>query len=99
MAKVALAQFEGVDCIKHIWPMIITPKQMEKILGDIKEVPGLVLFTRVNDQISGVLITGFGKLRLPFLSLLDPVITAPGNFFGQKATGSLGHLKHPRVFI
>jgi len=85
MAKAALVQFEGADVMKHYWPMIRSPKQMDRILRDILDDPGLVLFTLVDDEIREVLLAGCRKHGLPVISVLDPIIDALGGFLGQKA--------------
>ena len=48
VAKAALVQFDGVETVKHFWPMVRTDAHLERILSDIASNPGLVLFTMVN---------------------------------------------------
>ncbi len=85
MSKAALVQFEGIDVKKHLWPMVRTPRQMEHILDDIRENPGLVMYTLVNPEIREVLTKHCTKAGLPTVSLLEPVINAFGSFFHMKA--------------
>lgn len=91
ITKAALVQFEGVEVHKHFWPMIRTPRQMQRIVDDIRENPGMVLYTLVNDEIRDVLLNGCKDLGLPSVSLLDPIIGAFGEYFGMKATSLPGH--------
>lgn len=90
VVKAALAQFEGVDVAKHYWPMIRSPKQMQRVMVDISERPGLVLYTLVNDTIREVLQERCRALGLVSVSVLDPVIQALQPFLGTKATGRPG---------
>lgn len=85
MSKAALVQFEGIDVKKHLWPMVRTPRQMEHLIEDIKENPGLVMYTLINPDIRGVLTDHCTKAGLPTVSLLEPVIDAFGEFFRMKA--------------
>ena len=44
MAKAALAQFDGVETMKHFWPMVRGEGHLTRILNEIGQNPGLVLF-------------------------------------------------------
>lgn len=90
MAKAALVQFEGIDVSKHFWPMVRTARQMENIIDDIKEHPGLVMYTLINPEIRGVLTSHCKSAGLPSVSLLEPVIDAFGEFFHKKASALPG---------
>ncbi len=58
VARACLVQFEGVEPIEHVWSLIRTKGQMAKVLGRIKENPGPVLFTLVNEPLRDQLIEG-----------------------------------------
>lgn len=90
MTKAALAQFEGVRAHKHLWPMIRTPKQMARIMEDIAERPGLVMYTLVNHGIRDVLVQKCKDFSLPHISVLDPVIDALAKHLGAKSRGLPG---------
>lgn len=90
MAKAALVQFEGIETVKHFWPMVRTAAQMERIMQDIAEKPGMVLYTLVNKEIRAALVHGCTQLKLPMVSVLDPVIEALGEFLGAQATAQPG---------
>ncbi len=82
----ALVQFEGVNVAKHFWPLIRTAAQMERLMADIKEQPGLVMYTLVNPDIRDTLEKSCKDASLPVLSILDPVINLLGSYFGQTAS-------------
>ena len=90
MAKAALAQFESVEAEKHLWPMIRTPRQIAGIMEFISERPGLVMYTLVNDEIRAALTGHCTKLKIPHVSVLDPVIEALAQFLGAQARGLPG---------
>lgn len=50
IAKAALAQYDDVETIRHFWPMVRTEAHLERILQEISQNPGLVLFTLVNSE-------------------------------------------------
>jgi hypothetical protein len=90
VAKAALAQFKGSEPIKHLWPMVRNVRQMERILEEIEKKPGLVMFTLVNEDIREVLVKGCGHLNIPYIPVMDAVMTALGKFLGAKAEAKPG---------
>jgi len=87
----ALVQFEGVNVHKHYWPLVRSAMQMTRLMEDIAEHPGLVLYTLVNREIRDVLEKSCMEANLPVLSILGPVINLLGSYFGQKASRIPGH--------
>jgi regulator of PEP synthase PpsR (kinase-PPPase family) len=86
----ALVQFEGVNVHKHYWPLVRSAMQMQRLMEDIAEQPGLVMYTLVNKEIRKVLEKSCMEANLPVLSILDPVINLLGSYFGQKASHKPG---------
>ena len=93
IAKAALSQFDGVETIKHFWPMVRTEGHIERILSDITQNPGLVLFTLVNVDLRRTLETRCKALGLPTVAALDPVLDALSTMLGQEAKARPG-LQH-----
>lgn len=90
IAKAALAQFEGVETIKHFWPMIRGGANLERILEEIAQNPGLVLFTLVNPETRRTLEQRCRALGLPAVGAIDPVTDALSNMLGQTALARPG---------
>ena len=90
VAKAALAQFKGSEPIKHLWPMVRNARAMERILEEIEKKPGLVMFTLVNEDIREVLVKGCARLNMPYIPVMDAVMTALGKFLGEKAEAKPG---------
>jgi [pyruvate, water dikinase]-phosphate phosphotransferase / [pyruvate, water dikinase] kinase len=93
IAKAALSQFDGVETVKHFWPMVRTEGHIERILSDITRNPGLVLFTLVNHELRRTLETRCKALGLPTVAALDPVLDALSTMLGQEAKARPG-LQH-----
>ena len=51
IAKACLAQFDHVEVLQHLWPMVRSEGHLDRVLDDIERRPGLVLFTLVNSNI------------------------------------------------
>ena len=89
-AKAALAQFEGVDVIRHFWPMVRSQSHLDRILTDVAANPGLVLFTLVNPEIRQRLEERCRILGLPMVAALDSVTLALELLLNQQATARPG---------
>ncbi len=90
IAKAGLAQFDGVEVIKHFWPMVRSEGHLDRILVEITQKPGLVLFTIVNGETRDKLERRCRALGLPAVSALDPVINALSRMLGQEAMARPG---------
>ena len=90
IAKAALAQYDDVETIRHFWPMVRTEAHLERILQEIAQNPGLVLFTLVNQQTRHTLEMQCATLGLPAIAPLDGVTDALSNLLGQQAKARPG---------
>jgi len=90
IAKAALAQFDGVEIIKHFWPMVRTETHLERILSEVAANPGLVLYTLVNRDTRRILEKKCRVLGLPAVPALDTVVDALSNLLGQEAKARPG---------
>ena len=90
IAKAGLAQFDGVETIKHFWPMVRSQGHLDRIMLEIAQRPGLVIFTLVNNDVRKRLESRCHALGLPMVSALDPVIDALSRLLGQEAIARPG---------
>ena len=90
IAKAALAQFDGVEIIKHFWPMVRSESHLDRILAEVAANPGLVLFTLVNPDTRRKLERQCRALGLPAVPALDAVTDALSNLLGQEAKARPG---------
>ena len=90
VARACLVQFEGADAIEHIWSMVRTKSQIERVITGIEGSPGVVLYTLVNESLRAPLVDGCRRLRVPAIPVLDPVIGALGAYLGRQSRGLPG---------
>ena len=90
MAKAALAQFDGVETMKHFWPMVRGEGHLTRILNEIAQNPGLVLFTLVNADTRQRLEAACRALGIPAVAPLDPVTDALSDMLGKTAKARPG---------
>jgi regulator of PEP synthase PpsR (kinase-PPPase family) len=100
IAKAALAQFDDANVRRHFWPMVRSQQHLDRILVDIAESPGLVLFTMVNQETRARLEERCRALGLPAIAALDQVTSALEDLFGQQAKARPGrqHLMDDAYF-
>ena len=51
VARACLVQFEGAEAIEHIWSMVRTKSQIERVIAGVEANPGVVLYTLVNETL------------------------------------------------
>jgi hypothetical protein len=90
IAKAALAQYDDVETVRHFWPMVRTEVHLERILQEIAQNPGLVIFTLVNAATRRILEQRCLALGLPAVAPLDPVNDALSGLLGQQAKARPG---------
>ena len=90
VARACLAQFEKVEPVEHVWSMIRTQSQMDRVGAAIAAYPGIVLYTLVNNGFRQSLTETCRKLQLPCISVLDPVFVALSGYLGVEARGQPG---------
>ncbi|WNO54002.1 pyruvate, water dikinase regulatory protein [Stakelama saccharophila] len=90
IAKAALAQYDDVETLRHFWPMVRSEAHLERILEEIAQNPGLVLFTLVNTDIRRTLEDRCRTMGLPAVAPLDSVNDALSTLLGQEAKARPG---------
>jgi len=93
VARACLVQFQGIEPIEHLWSLIRTQGQMEKVLANIAGNPGPVLFTIVNSELRSRLVEGCRLLGVRCIPVLDPVMHSLASFFDVEISGQPG-LQH-----
>lgn len=86
VSRAALAQFEDAQAIEHVWSLIRTKGQIEKVLASLDEYPGVVMFTLVNDELRSILRTECEKRNLPCIPVLGPAIRELSLYLNAEAS-------------
>ncbi|MFL6862688.1 MAG: pyruvate, water dikinase regulatory protein [Allosphingosinicella sp.] len=90
IAKACVAQFDDVEAIRHLWPMVRSEGHLDRVLDDVERRPGLVLYTLVNSTIRRELERKTRRRGIHAVSVLDPVVAALSAVLGQEAKGRPG---------
>jgi regulator of PEP synthase PpsR (kinase-PPPase family) len=84
VVRACLVQFENVEPVEHMWSMIRTERQVEKVLAGIAANPGVVLFTIIEERVRAGIEKGCRALGIPYIPVLDPTMGALTNYLGLK---------------
>lgn len=90
VAKAAVAQFELVHAIEHIYALVRGPRQLDRVLRQIEAAPGIVMFTMVNEKLRRELEARCRELQVPCIAVLDPVMQVLGAYLGTERTHKVG---------
>lgn len=82
-----LVQFPNArtDTRRHVWSLVRTAGQMQRVLKSIEAERGMVLFTLMDAEMRNLLEDGCRKLGVPCVAVLDPVLAAMSSFLGEQA--------------
>ena len=99
-SRAAAAQYQGVASIEHVYPLVRTRAQLERVVAEIDNAPGIVLFTLVDPDLSRRLEAACEESGSPCLSVLGPVLTLFQSYLGQSSTPRAGaqHMLNPEYF-
>ena len=99
-SRAASAQYQGVASIEHVYPLIRTPAQLDRVIAEIENAPGIVLFTLVDSDLSKRLEEGCAASGSPCLSVLGPILTLFKSYLGQNSTPRAGaqHMLNAEYF-
>ncbi len=100
VARACLVQFDEAQAIEHVWSMVRTRSQIDRVIAGIGANPGLVLFTMVDNALRQVLQDGCRRAQVPAIPVLDPVIGALASYLGRESRGLPGkqHLLDSEYF-
>jgi regulator of PEP synthase PpsR (kinase-PPPase family) len=90
VARACLVQFDGVEPVEHIWSMVRTKSQIDRVVNGVASNPGVVLYTLVNESLRAPLIEGCRQLQVPAIPVLDPVIGVLASYLGRQSRGLPG---------
>jgi regulator of PEP synthase PpsR (kinase-PPPase family) len=93
VAEACLSQFDGIAPVERFWPLVRSERQLLRVIDDIREHPGPVLFTVVDVEIRKSLQKHCKELGVPCMPVLDPIIKGLSSYLGLRAKGVPG-LQH-----
>lgn len=90
MGRAVCARFEDVLPIEHLYPLVRSQRQLERVLEEIENAPGIVLHTIVDATLRQSLEEGCRKLDMTCIPALDPLMAALGRYLGAQVSTRVG---------
>jgi [pyruvate, water dikinase]-phosphate phosphotransferase / [pyruvate, water dikinase] kinase len=86
MAKAAAVQYSQVRPIEHVHPLVRTAKQLERVLKEVEQAPGIVLYTIVKKELIEEIELRCRTLKVPSLHVLEPIMKVFESYLGAPQT-------------
>ncbi|MEQ1930600.1 MAG: pyruvate, water dikinase regulatory protein [Parvularculaceae bacterium] len=90
MLKATTSQFAAAKPLEHMYALIRSRPQLERVFAEIEAAPGLVLYTMVNPDLRRFLEARCAEMQMPAVSVLDPLLAAFADYLGLAQTGKAG---------
>ncbi len=90
VARAAAAQYASVSAVEHIYSLVRTHKQLDRVLSEIEESPGIVLYTLLDQELASRLELKCRELGAPCLSILGPVLGLFQSYLGAETSQRAG---------
>jgi hypothetical protein len=90
VARAVAAQYANVTPVEHVYPLVRSQKQLDRVLDEIEEAPGIVLFTLLEKDLVVRLEAKCKEINVPSLSIIGPVMQLFEAYLGAATTGRIG---------
>jgi [pyruvate, water dikinase]-phosphate phosphotransferase / [pyruvate, water dikinase] kinase len=100
VARAASAQYVNAAPVEHVYPAVRTSRQLDRVLAEIEESPGITLYTLLDAALISRLENKCRDLGLPCLSILGPVLRLFQAYLGAESTHKVGaqHMLNAEYF-
>jgi regulator of PEP synthase PpsR (kinase-PPPase family) len=90
VARAVAAQYANVSAVEHVYPLVRSQKQLDRVLSEIEEAPGIVLFTLLEKDLVHRLESKCREMNIPSLSIIGPVMQLFEAYLGAATAGKVG---------
>ncbi len=90
VARAATAQYEDVQAIEHVYPLVRSTRQLDHVIDEIEHAPGIVLYTLVDAELAGRLEQAARANGVPCVNILSPVFSVFQSYLNVRLTGRVG---------
>lgn len=86
VARAATVQFDDIEPREHIWSLVRTKGQLDKVIAGIKANPGVVMYTLVDKDLRDELKAECLKLGVPCIPVLAQIIAELTTYLGIESS-------------
>ena len=88
--RASVAQFEGTHPLEHLYALVRSSRQMERVFEEVEAYPGVVMYTIVNADLRRELETRCAELAVPAIAVLDPMLATLSTYLGRPVASRAG---------
>ena len=88
--RATCAQFDNILPVEHSYFLVRSARQLERVIREIEEAPGVVMFTLSNLEHRAMLEDACTRLNMPCVAVLDPVLDVTSRYLGQELNHRVG---------
>jgi hypothetical protein len=86
IAKAAAVQYRQVRPIEHVYPLIRNARQLSRVLQEIEQAPGIVLYTLINKELAEQIEQACKTMKVPAVQVLAPIMKVFEAYLGTAQT-------------
>ncbi|MBL6785218.1 MAG: kinase/pyrophosphorylase [Rickettsiales bacterium] len=90
MSRAVLSQFTNVEVNEFVWSLVRSDVKIDKIIDSIKQNPGIVLYTILDEDLLKTLIKYCEENNLPCIAALDNIIHKFSKYIGENVVNHPG---------
>jgi hypothetical protein len=90
VAQAVTVQYSQVNAVRHTHPLIRTKRQLDRVVREIEETPGIVLYTLVNKELAEDLEARCQRMNVPCIAPLQAIMQAFEAYLGSPSTPTVG---------
>lgn len=84
VSRSALAHFEDIEIEEHLWTLVRTKGQIDKLAKSLQKNHGIVMYTLVNEELQEYLRETCAKLQVLAIPVLAEVVATLSSYLGIK---------------
>jgi len=89
-SRAAVARYADVEAIEHVYPLVRSDRQLDRVLSEIEDAPGIVMFTLVDAEIMTRLQHTCAEQGLPCIDVLDPLVAVFQSYLNVQQASRAG---------
>lgn len=90
VARAAAAQYPNTRAVEHVYSLVRMSQKIDLILSEIREKPGIVLYTLIDHDLIRLIEKACEEMELPCIGVLDSVQNAFQSYLGMEPTPYAG---------
>lgn len=90
VARAATAHYADFQPIEHVYALVRSARQLQRVLRNVETNPGIVLFTIVDETLRKELEESCRELEVPAISILDPIISSLASYLNAESRPQAG---------